>query len=693
MPACAGQAATDHNNLSVKFPKIAEEWSAQNAIDAKKYAPNSGFKALWVHKQCGFAWQARISDRTANGSGCPNCKGHGWTVLKLRNFVASMKDHIQHMTPAELWALFDSNGMLDTEGKGRGFVKALATGKFPLDEIEKFAANEPSLVDEMLGDSKLNLEDLEVVDLEDLKDEPLPTVSASQILQTLDSSTALLPDEERASFFLASAKAKLWAHAFSNEAKAVKEIQGYAEKTEYSKSVRDTFLREYRQAKAMKLPKGYAFKIDNKPVKPNLMQRLVATQIVERGRLGNWSGTGAGKTLAATLASRLMGADITVICCPNNVVDGWKKAILEAFPQADVQTKTFDPLWSKKKPAGRYLVLNYEQFQLQSSSKRLRKFLTKHKIDFLVIDEIHFAKQRSAELLSKRRENVTAFSFGAGKRNKALRVLGMSATPVINNLQEGRSVIEMITGVPREDICTKASVLNCMRLHQIFVNLGIRQIPRYTTGFEQKEIEIDCSDLVDEIRESRKEKSGPLALEQILTRARLPVILKALTRKTIVYTYNVTGIVETLQEAIEANGWKVGLFIGEDKTGLDKFLKETVDILIASSAVGVGIDGLQTVCSKMVMNTLPWTNAEFEQLKGRIFRQGQKKPVTVVVPITKAEVNGEEWSWCRSKYNRLLWKKSVADAALDGIVPEGHLRSPSEAYKDHMNWLNRISCD
>ena len=39
---------------------------------------------------------------------------------------------------------------------------------------------------------------------------------------------------------------------------------------------------------------------------------------------------------------------------------------------------------------------------------------------------------------------------------------------------------------------------------------------------------------------------------------------------------------------------------------------------------------------------------------------------------------------------RLRFKKSVADAVVDGVVPEGHLRSPAQAYQDVMAWLERL---
>ncbi len=39
---------------------------------------------------------------------------------------------------------------------------------------------------------------------------------------------------------------------------------------------------------------------------------------------------------------------------------------------------------------------------------------------------------------------------------------------------------------------------------------------------------------------------------------------------------------------------------------------------------------------------------------------------------------------------RLHFKKSTADAAVDGVVPERHLRTPAQAYQDIMGWLGSL---
>jgi hypothetical protein len=60
-------------------------------------------------------------------------------------------------------------------------------------------------------------------------------------------------------------------------------------------------------SKHLSLTKGYAFSVAGALTPPNLMQCLTASLVRDRRRLGNWSGTGAGKTLAAVYASRIIG--------------------------------------------------------------------------------------------------------------------------------------------------------------------------------------------------------------------------------------------------------------------------------------------------------------------------------------------------------------------------------------------------
>ena len=266
-------------------------------------------------------------------------------------------------------------------------------------------------------------------------------------------------------------------------------------------------------------------------------------------RRGNWSGTGAGKTLSAVLASRISGAQMTLITCPNNVIDTWKKAILNAFPDSEVAIKTFQPNWRTDAP--RYLVLNYEAFQRSESPSQVQALLERERLDMVVVDEVHFVKQRSTENLSWRKEVIQGLLGLAAEANPELRVLGMSATPVVNNLQEGKSLIELITGIGHDDLQTRATLGNCVRMFQQLSRLGLRWIPDYGISIREHfraedGMVIDCPPETIEAIRQLPAAPGPLAVEQLLTPVRLTKIKEILandsSRPTLLYSQYIDGI-------------------------------------------------------------------------------------------------------------------------------------------------------
>lgn len=731
-------------SLAKVSPAAAAEWhpSKNGDVAPTQVDADHVMNAWWVCPN-GHEYQATVRSRARSGKRCPTCFG-GWSLDNLRAFVKALIAHVSALNPSEMFALAMQAGAFEDKNS-RPFVMAVATGRFPREELEKFADGKPSLVDEFANDKEFNLEivdgrvtpkaetpadpyalpaapeptdgpgqlDVDVSrevdatgaanattaagDVAEADDE-MPLVKTQDALAALDSVLIANADAETVKFLLDSAKAKLWRHAYVNPDEAREQaatFQGDA----YSTLVRDRFLAEFDEAIELQTPTGYSFQPfpGAEITPPNLMQRRVAVSVRKDRRFGNWSGMGAGKTLSAVVSTRVVGAKLTVICCPNAVVNGWEKEIKEAFPTSEVAKKTWEPEWkhsADKHP--RYLVLNYEQFQQPTSEKELVGLLDREHVDFIVIDEIHYAKHREAGTeMSKRKRLVQALILEAGKKESELCVLGMSGTPVINTLQEGKSLVEMITGHRHDDLETKATVQNCMRLYQRLVTLGTRWKPDYKIQLQVDKKEIDCEEWLDEIR--AVPRAAILELEQVLTKARLPTILASLVppgEKTLVYTHYVDGIASELREAIESAGYRVGMFTGEtDDAHLKEFLKRdgNVDVLVASSRIGTGVNGLQYVCNRLVINSLPWTNAEYEQLIGRIFRQGSRyEKVHVVIPVTFAMVRGERWSYCESKLNRLEYKKSIADAAVDGIVPEGNLRTPAQAQQDIMGWLARL---
>ncbi|MBK8236112.1 MAG: hypothetical protein IPK74_11180 [Deltaproteobacteria bacterium] len=496
-------------------------------------------------------------------------------------------------------------------------------------------------------------------------------------------------------FLLDSAKAKLWRHAFNEPEEARRQAAGF-QGDMYSSLVRDSFLGELDAANNLRIPEGYAFRPtpDSDIKLPHLMQKHVAVSVLTARRFGNWSGMGAGKTLSAVLATRVVDAGLTIICCPNAVVGNWEAEIRNAFPKCEVACKTWTPEWSDPLTSTpRYLVMNFEQFQQPDSEEQLVAFLERSVVDFVVIDEIHFAKQRDTANMSKRKRLVQGLVLEAAKKSPELCVLGMSGTPVINTLQEGKSLIEMIKGHRYDEIDTRPTVQNCMHLYQRLVTLGTRWKPNYTMQLDESaRPEIDCGPYLDDPPGRRQHharaRAGahrhPFAGDRREPRARREGpglhLLRGWHRRPAPRRHRGGRSALTVRRRRKRRD--LAAFLDPDGA---------VDVLIASSRIATGVDGLQYVCNRLIINVLPWTNAEYEQLRGRLWRQGSRfEKVTVVIPVTYALVNGERWSYCESKLQRLEYKKSIADAAVDGVVPEGNLRTPAQAQQDIMGWLARL---
>lgn len=75
-----------------------------------------------------------------------------------------------------------------------------------------------------------------------------------------------------------------------------------------------------------------------------------------------------------------------------------------------------------------------------------------------------------------------------------------------------------------------------------------------------------------------------------------------------------------------------------------------------------------------------------------MYRQGRTiGPVPVFIPLTHGWVNGRRWSWCEARYAVITDKRTLADAAVDGILPAGGtVPSPEQVTRDALTWLDRL---
>lgn len=701
--------------------------------ECKKHAPNPN-TIITILTRSGIYGKGTSWFEISQHYGLRYSKADNKVTLKfVRAFVQSLGDALHTLTPSEIYVLFEQQG-INKSGKNANqerrfdkLVAAIQSGNLPREEVNRWASGgQADLVEALLDpeiesvedayasigesypkkDHKTKQENKQDDEYREDLEQNLPAPRAIETLASLEKASELLvqtsSDEEAVNFLVAKAAGKLWRRCFEDEASAVEEAKQH-QGNQYSELARDTFLEEYTRSKQLPLPEGYAFKDAGGEVRrPKLMQLLIAYKVIKDGRVLNLSGTGTGKTLSAILASRVIGSQLTVISCPNATVPGWGQAIRNAFPDSDVCEKTWQPEWDGL-GYPRYLVLNHEMFQDRTEGA-LKRFIEANAIDFVVIDELHQVKQRDPKSESQRRRMINGLITDVPDNRPKPRVLGMSATPIINNLQEGKSLIELVSSLEHRDIQTETNVQNCMKLYQKFTTMGFRMMPKYRSDRMPKIHPVDCTPSLDALL-ALGTKPHPQQVEAILVRARWPVISQYLRPKTVVFTDYVKDIIPFLVEATKQAGFSVGVYTGDEKLAteigfadmLDQFKHGEVDVLLASiKTAGTGIDGLQFICNNVIFATLPWTNTDYEQAVGRFDREGFKfNSLDIHIPKTYAVLSeGEEWSWCDAKLRRIENKRDIAKAAVDGEIPDTTSQlTPEKAAGYWMGWLKRLTED
>ena len=626
-----------------------------------------------------------------------------WNKNAILSFLNSVKPVLSFLQPSELYAIMRQNGMLassKTEHQSASLIKNirdLCSSPTPEADFEKLIAEierENQLLDEGIDEEEATAE-VDVIQITSA--EELPALRSLQALKAVDElvQAGITSDEETIEFLIANRVSGLWQDTLNNDGAIDLEALRNEKGGVYFETIRSRFLSQYDGAQSLAIPHGYDFRVEGNLAQPNLMQKLAAYRVLNEKRLGNWSGVGAGKTLSAILASRVVDARLTVVVAFNSTVTPWAERVKEAFPDSKILIKERGNI-SVDPAKHTYLILNFETFQQPDSVAMVERLVKYNKINFVVLDEIQSVKQRTPKVASKRRQVVSGLLSSASEKNPDLRVLGMSATPVINNLYEAKALLELVKGVSFDELETFSNIPNAIAMHQKLILYGIRYRPEYKQTIETEFKEIQGNEYLPQLAKLRK--GAILDLERVLLDAKLETILASLKKGTLIYTHYLTGLVTPLRHAIEKAGFKVGMFTGEDKSGLDLFKKGKVDVLIGSIPVGTGVDGLQYVCNRMIAVSLPWTSAEYEQLIGRLYRQGSVfDKVEVIVPQVVLEHNGDIWSWDRMRMNRIQFKKTLADAAMDGVIPEGELSSPETMFKKAREalqaWIERIEQD
>lgn len=452
----------------------------------------------------------------------------------------------------------------------------------------------------------------------------------------------------------------------------------------------------------LEVPKDYGFGF-----KPNMMQNLIAYSMKNNDHFGNWSGPGAGKTNSFLLAASVTNRKCVVVICPNSVVSTIERSIAIFYNNSikidTVAVTEMDTLRNYSNNADRlFVVINYEKFQQPTGVDELIADIVKLNPDMVVFDEIHRAKEEAAEkglktsLINLRKELA---------KNKGLKVMGMTATPLVNHCTDVRFIMELLTGKTYDEI-TKSdkNPRNCVRAYQALLLNGFRYIPKYPMKVNDDRdqiIKITKSIDYDETIATMLRTRNWCGLDRKLAETKFEMMCRqglVNLGHTIVYTNYVTGIIDTLKGAAEEQGLSYYTWTGEEKEAWyskKNFANKSLDrdVLIGSKPISTGVDGLQKVCDTIVVIGMPYTYADYEQLVGRIYRQGSNFQEAKIyrLNVTMLSKDGKTIiDLDQRRFEIVENKKNLYKAVVDGEIKKIFKYDEDEVKKIAKNTIKKI---
>jgi superfamily II DNA or RNA helicase len=503
--------------------------------------------------------------------------------------------------------------------------------------------------------------------------------------------------EEAIDYIVSLEIQKLWNIVICNPTEAMKLIEEHMLQrgsSEFFGKVINEFLRQYNEVINFRIPDGYSF-----PFQPTLMQRLTAFMVLEKEQAANWSETGSGKTLSGVLSSRAIDSRITFVISVNSTINNWTDdAIKRAYPDSKIYRKSnITDTTILDRNFHNYVVVNYEEFQ--NSDKFLNKwkpFLTNNKVDFVILDEIQKVKANSRDSMTNRRIVIENLLQEIDKKHgrdlendgRKVPILALSATPVINSVNEGLSIISLLRGIDyTSKRNTRKSALAC---HFDIVKMGLRLVEE-SPAIERLitfPIKRDVKDISGINVEGNKNFLVAIDICGCLIK-----IGECIRRgylqpgiPTVIYTELVTDVIDPIIGFLQANNFRVGEFTGRNESTREiikeDFIAGKYDILIASKPITTGVDGLQKVCNRIIPIVLPWTYAEYHQLIGRLNRKGTIfDEVQVIIPaIEYTNSDDEVWSLDNNRLARIHYKQILADVIMTGNIPDDIITT-KQAYK------------
>jgi SWI/SNF-related matrix-associated actin-dependent regulator 1 of chromatin subfamily A len=426
---------------------------------------------------------------------------------------------------------------------------------------------------------------------------------------------------------------------------------------------------------------------------------------LDKGNIINGDDVGLGKTFESIMYAETTNSFPCLVVVPASVKYNWKEKWEEIVgTKRDVAVIESSP---KKSNPNRWdaevVIINYDIIGKKQGKGATVKFeeLIKTNWSMIIFDEAHFLKEKS----SQRAMAAKKITNGDMKIQMLTGTAVMSRPVELWNLlvlakrekQIAKDWMQFITrycGGYRgkfgwvTDGATNTIELNRKLREVCYIRREKRdvlsELPDVTKQVIQMpitnktKIKRALNDLIDYIKETKGVESAEKAQE-----AEHLVALQVLRKLAI----------EGKLKAIEGylRDWKVSengklLIFGIHRETLDYLSTKFKSMLIAGGvssikkqeivktwidnddmflfaniqSAGTGVDGLQKVCSNMLILELPWRPSDLTQTIGRLDRSGQKNSPTITFMLSDETIDSEMWEM-------LSAKEQVTEAVNKGI--------------------------
>lgn len=461
--------------------------------------------------------------------------------------------------------------------------------------------------------------------------------------------------------------------------------------------------------------------IENLPLlkKPRSYQMDYLYYAVNHGNHINGSGVGCGKTKMAIFYAEMIDLFPCMVVCPASVKSGWLREWKETNPDRRVS------IISTSSPPEDFeadvIVINYDILGKRVTKENGKTSLEirldgmkKKSFSLVIADEIHFLKNRKS-IRSKSFKKLI---------HKVPSVIGLTGTLIMNRPAELLNILMLIERIkeiaPDDqyhhyfferycnmketnfglDISGASNIKELNRLlkeccyFQVSKRDALKELPPISENVVECEITNKRAykkakgDLLQFIEDKFKDE------EKVEKAARAEFLVKLSTLKQLSLEGKEKFIKKWVEEWMEANEEEKLLVFASQSTILTKiaeefkegllvtgstatkkrdeilqkfFLQKESRVLFANiGCLGTGVDGLQKVCSNMVILELPPRPSDLVQVIGRLERSGQENPVTIQYLLSPETIDQDLWEMLKGKKDvtDMLNKGSQDDTSL-----------------------------